>query len=222
MTTKHRYSLSCLLGITLMILHSAASAGVYTGFEVDSDDKQLYFVGAQTNGPLFLNVFLGHLKYKFEENNSTVDVKSTFVTPTVGYRFTITDPLTFSIAAGATWEEKTEDRNNKDDTDTNTGAFAQIGATYWKDDKNYEFLASYSDPTEFIWSRLRGKHRVHGRYFLGGEAFWMGNEDFDSVGAGALFEIRGERVATTFKIGVSDTSTDDTGVYGGIEFSMPF
>jgi hypothetical protein len=222
MATERSYILSYLAGIILALFYSASSAGVYTGFEADSDDKRLYFIGAQTNAPLFVNVFVGHLKYKFDENDSTVDVKSTFITPTVGYRFTITDPLTVSIAAGATWEEKTEDRNNGDDTDTSTGAFAQIGASYWKADKNYEFLASYSDPTEFIWSRLRGKHRVHGQYFLGGEAFWMGNEDFDSVGAGALFEIRGERVATTFKLGVSDTSTDDTGVYGGLEFSLPF
>lgn len=222
MATKHNNSLSFLVGMILVIFHSAASAGVYTGFEADSDSKKLYFIGAQTNDPLFLNVFVGHLKYKFDENDSTVDVKSTFITPTVGYRFTISDPLTFSIAAGATWEEKTEDRDNNDDKDTNSGAFLQIGASYWKADKNYEFLASYSDPTEFIWSRLRGKHRVHGQYFLGGEAFWMGNEDFDSVGAGALFEIRGDRVATTLKAGVSNTSTDDTGVYGGIEFSFPF
>ena len=222
MAAKHSYSLSHLVGIILVIFHSAASAGVYTGFEADSDDKRFYFVGAQTNDPLFLSVFVGHLKYKFDENNSTVDVKSTFITPTVGYRFTITDPLTFSMAVGGTWEEKTEERNNNDDKDSNFGAFVQIGASYWKTDKNYEFLASYSDPTEFVWSRLRGKHRVHGRYFLGGEVFWMGNEDFDSAGVGALFEIRGERVATTFKAGVSDTSTDDTGVYGGIEFGIPF
>lgn len=222
MVIKRSYILPYLVGIILVLFHSAASAGIYTGFEADSDDKRLYFVGAQTDAPLFVSVFVGHLKYKFDENNSTVDVKSTFVTPTVGYRFTITDPLTFSIAVGATWEEKTEERNNKDDKDTNSGAYAQIGASYWKADKNYEFLASYSDPTEFVWSRLRGKHRVHGRYFLGGEAFWMGNEDFDSVGAGALFEIRGKRIATTFKAGVSNTSTDDTGVYGGLEFSMPF
>ena len=222
MTIRRSYSLSCLLGITLVITLPASFAGVYTGFEADSDDKRLYFIGAQTNAPLFLNIFAGHLKYKFEEDNSTVDVKSTFITPTVGYRFTINEPLTFSIAAGATREDKTEKRNNRDDKDTTTGAFVQIAASYWKADKNYEFLASYSEPTDFVWSRLRGKHRVHGRYFLGGEAFWMGNEDFDSVGAGALFEIRNERVATTFKVGVSDTSTYDTGVYGGIEFSVPF
>ena len=222
MATKHSYILPYLVGIILVIFHSIAFAGVYLGFEADSDDKELFFVGAQTNDPLFLNVFAGHLKYKFEENNSTVDVKSTFITPTVGYRFTITDPLTFSVSIGGTWEEKTEDRNNGDDTDTNTGVFAQIGASYWKADKNYEFLASYSDPTEFFWSRLRGKHRVDGRYFLGGEAFWMGNVDFDSVGAGALFEIRGERVATTFKSCVSNSSTYDTGGYGGLEFSLPF
>lgn len=222
MATRHSYFLSRFLGLVLVMIHSAVFAGVYTGFEADSDAKRLYFIGAQTSDPLFLNVFVGHLKYKFEENNSTVNVKSTFITPTVGYRFTIKDPLTFSIAAGATWEEKTEERNSHDDKDTNAGAFVQVGASYWQADENYEFLASYSDPTQFVWSRLRGKHRVHGRYFLGGEAFWMGNEDFDSVGAGALFEIRGERLATTFKAGVSDTSSYDTGVYGGIEFSVPF
>ena len=222
MDTKHSSLLPYLAGIILVIFQSTVSAGVYAGLEADSDDKRLYFVGAQTDDPLFLSIFVGHLKYKFDENNSTVDVKSTFVTPTVGYRFTVNDPLTLSIAAGATREDKTEDRKIRDDKDTRTGAFVQIGASYWKADKNYEFLTSYSDPTEFIWSRLRGKHRVHGRYILGGEAFWMGNEDFDSAGAGALFEIRGERIATTFKLGLSDTSTDATGVYGGIEFSAPF
>jgi hypothetical protein len=210
-----------LLGLFLLSLSLRAIAGVYLGAEADSDDKKLYYIGAQTGGTVFLNAFLGALEYHYEENNRTVKVKSKFITPTVGYRFQVSDPLKFSLAVGGTFEEKTEKRDTKNQKNE-SGAFVQFEGSYWLPDQNYELITSYSDSTELVWGRLRGRHRLQGRYFLGGEIFGMRNEDFNSYGAGPLFEVRGERLSTTIKAGLSNTSTYDAGVYGGIEFSVPF
>lgn len=194
-------------------------AGAFFGTEIDNGDQSLLFAGTQTEKNLFVSLFAGKLKYRYTETSQNVEVESNTLTPTVGYRFS--GPVTLSIAAGATWEEKQE-RRITSHTQSSTSAFAQLGAFYWKPEKMGEFLLSYTEKSNFFWSRVRAKHRVLDRIFAGGEVFKMGNRDVDSSGIGALIERQWTGFSSTLKAGLNDTSESGRGVYGGIEFYIPF
>jgi hypothetical protein len=212
-----------LIAVLLLVSSRPVMAGAYFGVETASNDTTLNFLGAQTEQPLFFGIFLGSLRYEFDDGNAPVEVKSTFITPTVGYQFR--GPVTYSIALGATWNEEEEARNTRTDTTDESGAVVQFGAAHYGATESIELLASYSDPTEFVWSRLRAKRRVayiHDEIFFGGEVFWMGNDDFDSYGGGALLEARGDVLSVLLKAGASDSGDTGSGVYGGVEFGLSF
>lgn len=204
--------------VTLAPLH-AAFAGAYFGAETGGADQSLVFAGAQTESVLFAAVFVGQLRYAYQDAGKDIDVKSSMVTPTVGYRWS--GPVAVSLSIGATWEQK-QKRGATTDDSTSTGGFAQLGAVYWRADKNAEFLLSYSAKTEFVWSRVRAKHKITGPWSMGGEVFRMGNPDFDASGAGILAERKWPGFSSTLKAGVNSTSSNDHGVYGGVEFYVPF
>lgn len=198
---------------------TGANAGAFFGAEADNGDQSLLFAGMQTEGNLFAGLFAGVLNYTYAENNQDVAVESKTITPSAGYRFT--GPVAISIAVGATWEEKSE-RRLVTETGHSTSAFAQLGAFYWKPEKTGEFLLSYTEKSQFFWSRIRGKHRVFERVFAGGEVFKMGNEDVDTLGVGALLERQWMGFSSTLKAGMNDTSGAGRGAYGGLEFYVPF
>lgn len=181
--------------------------------------QSLFFIGAQTELPLFAAVFIGRIRYTYQEAGADVDAVATQVTPTVGYQWT--GPVTLSVSAGGTREYKDETGAIEDES-TSTGGFAQLGAFYWKPELCGEILASYSMKTQFVWSRLRARHRVIGPFSLGGEFFRMGNKDFDATGIGILAEHRWRPITATIKLGANSTSSNDRGVYGGLEFYVPF
>lgn len=200
-------------------LSTGANAGTFFGAEADSGDQSLLFAGMQTEGNLFAGLFAGVLNYAYGENNLNVAVESKTITPSIGYRFA--GPVPVSIAVGATWEEKSE-RRLVTVSDHATSAFAQLGAFFWKPEKTGEFLLSYTAKSQFFWSRIRGKHRIADHVFAGGEAFKMGNEDVDTVGAGALLERQWTGFSSTLKAGMNNTSGAGRGAYGGLEFYVPF
>ncbi len=209
--------------VLLLSWHPQILAGAYFGVETSGNDTTLNFAGAQTEQPLHFGIFVGALSYEYESGNRPVEVKSTFITPTVGYQWR--GPISYSLAVGATWNEEEEQRGNRSDSSDDVGAVVQIGAAHWGARNSVEWLASYTDPTEFVWSRLRGKQRVahvHDEVFMGAELFWMGNDDFSSSGAGALVEARGDVLSVLLKAGVSDSKDSGSGAYGGVEFSVSF
>lgn len=212
----------CRLFVALMLgigFSTGVNAGTFFGAEADNGDQSLLFVGTQTEGNIFTGLFAGMLKYTYAENNQTVEVESNTITPSVGYRFT--GPVTVSIAVGATWEEKKERRLTSESSQS-TSAFAQLGMFYWKPEKMREFLLSYTEKSQFLWGRVRAKHRILERVFAGVEVFKMGNEDVDSTGIGALLERQWTGFSSTLKVGVNDASENGRGAYGGIEFYVPF
>lgn len=213
-------SIKIWAGFVFMLSFQTAFAGMYLGAENDHNDTSLFFIGAQTEDPLFISIFLGDLEYQYLDGNTSVKIESTIVSPMVGYRFD--GPVSASVAVGVTWTEEKEIRGNTESTDRETGAAVQTALSYWQPEKNAEFLASYNDATDFVWSRIRGKHLVREQVFIGAEVFWMGNNNFRSQGVGALLEIKGKKLSGLLKVGVSDIKNGDSGTYGGIEFSIPF
>lgn len=205
--------------VTAIGFSVGANAGAFFGAEGGNGDQSLLFAGVQTEGNLFAGLFAGVLNYKYAENNQDIEVESKTITPSAGYRFA--GPVAISIAVGATWEEKIE-RRLVTETGHSSSAFAQLGAFYWRPEKTGEFLLSYTERSQFFWSRIRGKHRIFERVFAGGEAFKMGNEDVDTMGVGALLERQWMGFSSTFKVGMNDTSGAGRGAYGGLEFYIPF
>ena len=207
------------ISLVLSMLYAGfVGAGSYFGYEVDDSEQSLLFAGSQTEQKTFFSVFAGDLKYDFFDNGVKTRVKSRFITPTIGYRFG--SSISYSIAAGYTWESKQELAVQSKDSNEH-GLFAQFAASHWKPDGNHELLLSYSSASEFVWSRYRGKYRLGSRWLLGAELFWMGNEDFDSNGLGMLFEVSSNPISATLKIGVKNTATDTHGAYAGVEFYIP-
>jgi hypothetical protein len=216
---KHQYVLFIFLSI-LLFPNTGESAGVFGGAEVDNKGQRFFYMGAQTEGKYFFQIFAGDLLYDFEDAGKTTEAKLRFITPAIGVRKQ--GPMTLSLAVGPTFREKKEEQSTGVKKETGTGGFLQLGGFIWQEDKNFEFLASYTTLDNFIWSRMRGKKRVTDRFFTGAELFWMGNEDFDSWGGGPLLELSGKRGGLTLKVGYKHTSIYQGGMYTGIEFYVPF
>jgi hypothetical protein len=131
-----------LLATALFLTVPSAWAGAYFGGESDDSDQSLIFVGAESEGPLFGAIFVGRLRYTYEDGGQDIDVTSDQISPKVGYRWT-SRPITVSLAVGATLEYKQENGAQYDNSDS-IGGVAQMGAFYWAQDHSAELLLSYS------------------------------------------------------------------------------
>lgn len=202
------------------LLNQASFAGAYSGIEADHNDTSLYFVGAQTDTLVILSVFIGDLEYLYKDALDDVVVESSIISPMLGYKFD--GDISYTISAGITVTEETENRNTQTVSSRSTGAVFQFTISHFNTNNNTNFILSYNDVTEFIWSRARTKTQLHAEYFLGAEAFSMGNDNFKSQGIALLFEKTGNILSGLLKIGVSDIDDVGSGVYGGIEVGIPF
>ncbi len=195
------------------------SAGVFGGAEVDNEGQRFFYMGAQTEGKFFLQVFAGDLLYNFKDDGKIRETKLRFITPAIGLQKQ--GALTLSLVAGPTLREKKEEQDSGFKKTTNLGGFFQFGGFLSEEDKNLEFLASYTTLDNFVWSRLRGKKKITAYLFTGAEIFWMGNKDFDSWGGGPLLEFNGGKGTLALKAGYKHTSTYKGGAYTGIEVYVP-
>lgn len=200
-----------------MYMHKAF-AGIYFEGESDNSDQSPVFAAAQSEGSLYAAIFMGQLRYTYQKDGREISVISNLFTPTVGYNWA--GPITFSLAFGYTREDKQE--NGEISSKASTGAFAQMGAWYRRKNYSAEFLLSYTANTKLIRNRVRIKQNMAGRYSLGSEVYFMGNEDFYAHGIGLLAEKKWPGFSYTFKAGMNTTSTIDHGIYGGLEFYVPF
>ncbi len=216
-----KYGFAFLIVICLLLISKPGeSTALYGGAEIDDESQRFFYLGVQTEGKYFLQVFAGDLYYDFKDNGKIIDSELKWITPAVGIK--LEGPVTLTLAAGPTFRRKEEDREPKTEKDTESGGFYQLGLFRWKEDYNLEFLASYTNLDNFYWNRLRGRKRVKGSFFAGMEIFGMDNQDVDAWGVGPLLEYHVKKTAITFKTGYKHTSTYNGGFYTGLEFYSSF
>jgi hypothetical protein len=197
-------------------------AGVFTGYEEDSDASRMVFIGGQTEGTIYAHVFSANMKYEFVSGDDRVAVDSDLLSLAAGYRFG--DSTSYSIGAGVTFDEKSEQNLTTREileSDGNSGFF-QFSAASFGAGKSWELLASYTLEDSFLWSRARVKRLIGGNLSGGGELVWMGNDDADSWGVGGLIEWSSDIGSLGFKVGYKRTTLDEDGSYMGVEAYFPF
>jgi len=216
-----KYGFAFLIVICLLLISKPGECtGLYGGAEIDDESQRFFYLGVQTEGKYFLQVFAGDLYYDFKDNGKIIDAELKWITPAVGIK--LEGPVTLTLAAGPTFRNKKEERDPKTEKDTESGGFYQLGLFRWRENHNLEFLASYTNLDNFYWSRLRGRKRVKGSFFAGMEIFGMDNQDVDAWGVGPLLEYQMKKTAITFKTGYKHTSTYNGGFYTGLEFYSSF
>ena len=207
--------------ILLLLLPSMTTiAGGYSGIEVDHNDTSLSFIGAQTDTPLILSLFLGDLHYQYIDGVEEVEVDSSIATAMLGYRFD--GVISYSLSAGVSFTDETERRSSALNNIKESAASFQAGMSYYTEKNNFELLVSYNDATEFFWSRIRARQHLDMDYYFGAESFKMGNDVFGSRGIALLFEKQGNILSGLIKLGLSDIDDIGSGMYGGVEISIPF
>lgn len=215
-----RIRLFAAVFVCLNLMAGDAHAGAYTGFDSDNEGSRLYFLGIQGGDRLIYELFLGDLDYEYLDGGSTVKVNQQIITPTIGMRWS--GRWSFSLSAGPSVTIKTKNSvTGKVDT-TNSGGVVKFSLASYQPGISRELLGSYSTDDKFLWTRARLKKRVIGNFSLGGEIFWMGNQDADSNGVGALFGLSGKRGNVTLKLGFKNSTNNKQTVYGGLDAFMPF
>jgi hypothetical protein len=204
----------------LNLISGSAHAGAYTGFENDNEGSSLYFFGVQGGNRLMYELFLDDLDYEYLDGGVTIKVNQQNVTPTIGMRWT--RRWTFSLSAGPNVTIKTKKSIAGTVDSTDTGGILKFSLASYKHDLSRELLGSYSTGDEFLWTRARLKKRVAGAFSLGGELFWMGNQDADSSGGGVLFDLSGKRGGVTLKVGYKKSTNNRQTVYEGLDAFIPF
>lgn len=215
--------------IFLVLLITDVHAGGYAGLEMDDENSKLYFLGAQTDKPLFIGFFLADLGYEYlggpVSAPDIVSVETMLFSPSIGYRFK--GAVAVSLSIGISFTDETEKRSQQKIRKKEAGGLFQLGINYGQDQQQLELLGSYNEVTEFVWSRFRYKRFVseayaYERYGLGLEIVSMGNDDYENKKLAMIFEKTGNIVTALIKFGMSQSNGNDTGIYGGLELSFPF
>lgn len=209
-----------LIACSCLMANVAHATGTYAGFDSDNEGGRMSFLGIQGGNRLTYELFAGNLDYQYLDSGATVKVNQQIITPTVG--LSTSGPWILSAAAGPTFNIKEKDNGSSKVKNTGSGAVVKIGLASYQHEITRELLGSYSTIDKFIWTRARIKQRLIGAFSLGGELFWMGNNDADSAGAGMLFDLSGKRGNVTFKVGYKRSTNDKPALYGGLDAFMSF
>lgn len=195
-------------------------AGVFGGFEFDDEEQHFYYLGVATDGKYFLNALASHNRYEFEDNGELKLAKIKSLSLGAGLRRE--GPLSLAVSAGPVVREKDEEVDEGTSSETEIGALFQFDGYWWRDDEVLRLQATFSTLDTFVWSRLRGRKRIHGVLYGGAEVFWMGNSDYHAWGVGPILEVGLEAISVVARWGFKHSSTFNGGVYAGVELYAPF
>jgi hypothetical protein len=195
----------CVLLMVLTMFPGFAEAGnveMVTGWE-GNDDQGYGFLNPSYSLALDENRFLvfrggvNYLYYEFDDLNGRTKVRSPAIEAGVSYRWT---GKRISLTVGPGYEVRDTERTFADGRsreDTEKG-FNLQGSLFFQATPltNLNFLGSYSDSNEYIWSRLGIKRQLTNTNFqesrsliLGLEVTGEGNDDTTRYSAGLLFEM---------------------------------
>lgn len=216
----YRLKISGLLCCASFCVSTNLNSGIYTGIEIDAENTRLLFVGGQTSGDIYLNVFAADLEYEYIDNSVLAEVDTKILN--VGLGLQLGSNKNYSIVFGPSYNDKTERLLTLETNEEHTGGFIQFGANATIEKNRYEFLASYSSLDSFLWSRTQYKRYFSNGFSAGAEMFLMGNDDGNSWGAGLLFGYSGVFANAGVKAGYKRSTNEESGSYAGLEFYFPF
>jgi hypothetical protein len=176
------------------------------GFDFDTNSTGYGWVGPQYQYKLNDNVGivgragLNYLYYEFEDVGGRTRVSGPGVNAAVGVR--VGGSNWFQVTAGPSWVQRNHTLKVTDGSDIDQGGEWHSGIQYGGDvffnptrRSNVMGQAMYSTSDNFHWLRGMGKQQVTNygwtntfTHYVGGELVGMGNEDFDTVQIGGLFE----------------------------------
>jgi hypothetical protein len=231
-----RYISLLLATLVLTILPGRTQAGdVFTGFQIDNKSQYFGYWGVRTpillmsgGTTIFAQVMTAGLGYSFKSNGQLLDANVQFVVPSLGISQSL-GRWTFMALAGPQLRRIEEDRLNASSrVDHQVGVFGQIEALYWHEKGNLHAIGSYADLDNFFWGRLRGKLLTYKSdrgccpLYTGWDIAGMGNGEFRAVQTGPILEVPISKVFLLVKGGYQNSTSFNSGGYGGVEVYFSF
>ena len=226
-----------LLAVLILISQPATSrAGdVFTGFQIDNKSQYFGYLGVRTpllrtsgGSDLFVQAMTAGLGYSFKTNGQLLDANVQFIVPSLGITKTL-GGWALSALAGPQLRRIEEQRLNASSTiASQAGVYGQLEAFYWHEKWNLHAMGSYADLDNLFWSRLRGKGLAYKpeksccATYVGWDVTGMGNADFRAVMTGPVVEVQVSKVFVLARGGYQNSTSFNSGTYGGVDIYFPF
>ena len=226
-----------LLAVLILISQPATSrAGdVFTGFQIDNKSQYFGYLGVRTpllrtsgGSDLFAQAMTAGLGYSFKTNGQLLDANVQFIVPSLGITKTL-GGWALSALAGPQLRRIEEQRLNASSTIAyQAGVYGQLEAFYWHEKWNLHAMGSYADLDNLFWSRLRGKGLAYKpeksccATYVGWDVTGMGNADFRAVMTGPVVEVQVSKVFVLARGGYQNSTSFNSGTYGGVDIYFPF
>lgn len=217
---------------------SAASYGVASGTEMDTDSSGYSYLGLFVANPIGKNIsitgklWLDYLRYSFDQDGGRDYTSAPGIQPAIGISKSFSSGFSGAFSIG--WESRNnvvrpaEDRPKVSVKGVTNSVVFQAELDKWmQNNSNANFMISYSTDSEFIWSRLRLKKGVsygHVPIRLGIDLIGMGNSDYKAFEAGPLVEFYWpkQNASVILRGGYKNSTNINNGAYGGIELYHGF
>lgn len=226
-----------LLAVLILISQPATSrAGdVFTGFQIDNKSQYFGYLGVRTpflrtsgGSDLFVQAMTAGLGYSFKTNGQLLDANVQFIVPSLGITKTL-GGWALSALIGPQLRRIEEQRLNASSTIAyQAGVYSQLEAFYWHEKWNLHAMGSYADLDNLFWSRLRGKVLAYKpeqsccATYAGWDVTGMGNADFRAVMTGPVVEVQVGKVFVLARGGYQNSTSFNSGTYGGVDIYFPF
>lgn len=216
------------LFIAALFLFSTARDGnattVFAGGEADSDGQSYFLLSGASAGERFLEVSIEAHDYDLDDNG--VDREASVRQVTIAGGMKIGGPMNLTVTAGPTIRKKETETSFGTSDESDIGI--TVGASGHKSLEGeapvdeVEFSVSFSTLDSFLRGRVRGKTVRYVPYSVGAEAFIEVNNDYNAIGAGPFAEFQIDIGKLIVRAGLKHSSTTDSSVYGGFEFTKNF
>lgn len=231
-----RYVSLLLVTLVLVTIPSRTQAGdVFSGFQIDNKSQYFGYLGVRTpillmsgGTTLFAQAMTAGLGYSFKSNGQILDTNVQFVVPSLGISQSLGRWTLLALAGPQLRRIEEERLNTSSSVDHQIGFFGQIEGLYWHEKGSLHAIGSYADLDNFFWGRLRGKLLTYksGRgccsLYTGWDIAGMGNGDYRAIQTGPIFEVPIGQIFFLVRGGYQNSTSFQSGGYGGAEIYFPF
>lgn len=206
------YKLNILL---LFIAPLVANAGVFGGVDVNGNANRTWYLGAQTEEILYYGLFVGQNQYEVKDKS----YMHAYMAGGIGYRWYGSWNTNFLLGFENSRVAKSGQVGSQGQR--YPGLYIQFAKMKFSGDKNIEYLLSYSENSEQIWSRLRLKYFTSVGLLVGPELVVSRFLEYEYQALGVVVEKVSFPYTITSKLGIRNESEFFT-LYGGLEIYRSF
>jgi len=215
MLTRFYKSIFEIIIFSLCFFPIATSAGVFSGADVSGEGKITSYLGVQTQERLYYELVVGQNRYESAEKSYAQG----YMAGGIGYRWYGTWHTNLLLGFENTGVSEAGLGRNRGQRFS--GLYTQLTLMNFWGDKNIEYLLSYSESSEQIWSRLRLKYYTSTGLLAGPELVVTRFRDYEYQGGGLVIEKIIFPYTITTKLGVRNQQYFFT-PYGGLELYFSF